>query len=257
MTGRPGETDLAARLRSAGCVFAEEEARLLLAATRDDAELERLVAQRAAGEPLETVLGWAEFAGRRLVVAAGVFVPRRRTELLARETARRSRPGEVVVDLCCGVGAVAAVVLADHEAEVHAVDIDPAAVRCARRNAPGATVHQGDLFAALPPRLRGAVNVIAANAPYVPTAELPLMPLEARRHEPRRALDGGPDGVGLHRRITAGVRQWLAPGGRLLIETSRRQEPLTVAAVRAAGLRAETLTDDDLAATAVVGTAGS
>jgi release factor glutamine methyltransferase len=251
---------LVRRLRAAGCVFAEEEAALLLAAADGPAGLEALVARRVAGEPLETVLGTAEFCGHRVAVEPGVFVPRRRTGLLVDLTLRllRGVPEPVVVDLCCGSGAVGlAVAAAVDRAEVHAADVDPVAVRCARRNlAPlGGRVHEGDLYDALPESLHGRVQVITANAPYVPTAAIPLMPPEARDHEPRTALDGGPDGVDVHRRVAAGARRWLVPGGALLVETGRDQAALTAAAVTAAGLRAELERDDERDATVVVGRA--
>jgi release factor glutamine methyltransferase len=98
--------------------------------------------------------------------------------------------------------------------------------------------------------------VLAANAPYVPTDRIALMPPEARDHEPARALDGGPDGVDLHRRIAAGAPAWLAPGGVLLVETSPAQAPLTTAAMRDAGLSARVETDDGLGGCVAVGTAG-
>src|SRR5439155_1183502 len=99
---------IVARLRAAGCVFAEDEARLLMSAARTPAELDAMVGQRAAGLPLEQVLGWAEFCGLRIIVAPGVFVPRRRTEFLVRQAVAMARPGAVIVDLCCGAGAIGA-----------------------------------------------------------------------------------------------------------------------------------------------------
>src|SRR6266851_4101142 len=142
---------IVARLHAAGCVFAEDEARLLMSAAQTPAELDVMVGQRAAGLPLEQVLGWAEFCGQRIAVAPGVFVPRRRTEFLVRQAEALARPGAVIVDLCCGVGAIgAALAAAVDRAEVHAADIDPAAVRCARQNLPGGRVYQGDLYDALP-----------------------------------------------------------------------------------------------------------
>src|SRR5215468_1403614 len=148
------DPDIVARLRAAGCVFAEDEARLLMTAARTPAELEVMVGQRAAGRPLEQVLGWAEFCGLRIAVAPGVFVPRRRTEFLVRQAEALARPGAVVVDLCCGSGAVgAALAAALHRIELHAVDIDPVAVRCARHNlaTAGARVYEGDLYQPLRP----------------------------------------------------------------------------------------------------------
>ncbi|MCO1661073.1 putative protein N(5)-glutamine methyltransferase [Pseudonocardia humida] len=248
---------LVARLRAAGCVYAEDEADLLVATAGDPAELEAMVRRRVEGLPLEHVLGWAEFCGRRIAVEPGVFVPRRRTEFLARRAVAvaRGHSAPVVVDLCCGSGAIAAVLAAEVDrAEPHAADVDPVAVACARRNLPADRVHHGDLFTALPPGLRGRVAVLVANAPYVPTAELAFMPADARLHEAVVALDGGPDGLDLQRRVIAGAPRWLAPGGTVLIETSARQSPRTAAAMRAAGLAVRTLTDPDLDATVVTGT---
>lgn len=249
---------LVARLRAAGCVFAEDEARLLTEAAPDGTALEDLAARRIAGLPLEQVLGWAEFAGLRVVVEPGVFVPRRRTELLVREALRLvTGRAAVVADLCCGSGAVAAALAAAAPGlELHAADVDPAAVRCARRNLPGAAVHEGDLYAALPPDLRGRVDVLVANAPYVPSDAIRLMPPEARDHEPRSALDGGKDGVDVHRRIAAGALDWLAPAGTLLVETSEEQAPATRAALAAAGLQTGEVHDEETGGTVVLGTRG-
>lgn len=187
-----------------------------------------MVARRAGGLPLEHVVGWAEFAGLRIEVDAGVFVPRRRTEFLVARAAALLRPGAVVLDLCCGSGAVgAALAAAVPGVELHAADLDPAAVRCARRNLAGAggRVYEGDLFAPLPAGLRGRVDVLAANVPYVPTGDIPLLPSEARDHEAPLALDGGADGLDLLRRVARSARAWLAPGGTLLSETSEPQVP--------------------------------
>ena len=245
---------MAARLRAAGCVFAEDEARLLMATARSPGELSAMVERRAAGLPLEQVLGWAEFCGLPIAVAPGVFVPRRRTEFLVQQAAALARPGAVVVDLCCGAGAIgAALAAAVDQAELHAVDIDPAAVRCARRNVPG-HVYQGDLYQPLPASLRGRVDLVVANVPYVPTGEIGFLPPEARAHEPLVALDGGPDGLDVLRRVAAGTPERLAPGGHLLIETSERQAPLAVAAFTVSGLTARVVTSDELNATVVIGT---
>ena len=100
------DSAIVTRLRAAGCVFAEDEARLLMSAAGTPAELDAMVGQRAAGLPLEQVLGWAEFCGLRITVAPGVFVPRRRTEFLVRQAVAIARPGAVIVDLCCGAGAI-------------------------------------------------------------------------------------------------------------------------------------------------------
>ncbi len=266
--------------------------------------LEGLVVRRVSGEPLETVLGWVEFAGMRLAVGPGVFVPRRRTELLAHTavrlarattdqtdtaggtphtateqtgttdptppttdhtdttdptrrttTGRAPRPttGAVVVEACCGVGPVAAVVARDVPgADVHAVDVDPVATAWAARNLAGrGRVWNGDLLDPLPAALRGRVDVLVANAPYVPSAAVVTMPTEARRHEPLVALDGGSDGADVQRRLLAAAPAWVAPGGHVLVETSRRQVPLTRAACPP-GWAVEVLHDEDVDATVVV-----
>ncbi|MEJ3403333.1 putative protein N(5)-glutamine methyltransferase [Rathayibacter sp. YIM 133350] len=244
------------RLRAAGCVFAEEEAAVLLHSGVSSDALERLVQRRVAGEPLEVVVGWAQFYGLRVAVDANVFVPRRRTELVVRE-ALAATPGDaVLVDLCCGSGAIgAAMQAALPDATVYASDLQPDAVRVARRNLPAHRVFEGDLFDALPRDLRGVIDVLAVNAPYVPSDEIRLMPPEAREHEPLVTLDGGTDGLDLHRRIAAEAFSWLTPGGRLVIETSRRQAPVTAAVLREAGFTALIVRDEQIDATVVTASA--
>jgi release factor glutamine methyltransferase len=246
------------RLRAAGCVFAEDEANLLITAARTPAELAAMVERRVEGLPLEHVLGWTEFCGLRIAVDPGVFVPRRRTEFLVRRAADlAARPRTVVVDLCCGSGAVGvALVAALDLVELHAADIDPVAVACARRNvaAAGGQVYEGDLDAPLPAELRGRVDLLAANVPYVPTEAIGMMPPEARIHEPRTALDGGADGLDVLRRVSAVAPQWLAPGGSLLIETSELQAPTAVDTFARDGLIPRVATSDELSATVVIGT---
>ncbi len=245
-----------ARLRAAGCVFAEDEAQLLVSSARTPAQLESWVRRRASGEPLEQVLGWVEFLGLRVAVDPGVFVPRRRTELLARQAVALARPGDVVLDLCCGSGAVGAAVAASVAGvELHLADIDAAAVRCARRNLAdrSAHVHHGDLYAALPPALAGRIDVVVVNAPYVPTGQIRLLPPEARQHEPTRALDGGADGLEVQRRAVAGAGTWIAPGGHLLVETSNHLLAGTQELLTDAGLSQYVVRDDEVGATVVVG----
>ncbi|OEU92167.1 hypothetical protein DB35_05580 [Streptomyces abyssalis] len=277
---------LVSRLREAGCVFAEDEAELMLSTAITPGELEDMAERRAAGTPLEHVLGWAEFCGMRTAVGPGVFVPRRRSEFLVRQAAALTRAGAVVVDLCCGSGALGAALAAvvasrtqqeeergrergrqwgrepahepcsRGELELHAADIDPAAVRCARGNvaAAGGRVHEGDLYDALPSRLRGRIEVLLANVPYVPTDSVSLLPPEARVHEPMGALDGGTDGLDVLRRVSAVAPRWLAPGGHLLVETSEAQAGAAAAAFEGDGLTARVARCDELGATVVIGT---
>lgn len=246
------DPQVVAVLRAAGCVFAEEEAALLRGESQGVEDLGAMLGRRVGGEPLEQVLGWAEFCALRIRVAPGVFVPRRRTEVLvelAVDALRSaSRPGArpVVVDLCCGTGAIGvAIVDAVPGVELHACDLDPDAVACARRNVIHGAVHQGDLFDALPGELLGRVDVLAVNTPYVPTDEIALMPPEARLHEHRVALDGGDDGLDLHRRVAAGASRWLGPGGTMLVETSARQAAGTAEGCRAAGFEVEVLSREE------------
>jgi release factor glutamine methyltransferase len=249
---------IVARLRTAGCVFAEDEAQVLIGAAGTPDELDAMVGLRADGLPLEQVVGWAEFYGLRIYLSPGVFVPRKRSEFLVQQGAALGLAGlrPVVLDMCCGTGAVGvAIATALDAAELHASDIDPVAVACARRNVEslGGSVYQGDLYEPLPATLRGRVDILVANAPYVPTAEIGLMPAEARLHEPAVALDGGLDGVEIHRRVAVGSPDWLATDGHLLIETSERQATLTEQAVAQAGLAVRVVTSEDWATAVVVG----
>jgi release factor glutamine methyltransferase len=136
---------------------------------------------------------------------------------------------------------------------LYAADVDPVAVACARRNVPG-EVFLGDLFSALPSSLRGRVDTLVANVPYVPTDAIAMMPPEARDHEPRCTLDGGLDGLDVFRRVVASAPEWLAPGGSLFVETSEEQAPVAADILIQVGLVARVANDDDLGATVVVGT---
>lgn len=258
-------SEITTRLRTAGCVFADEETALLAAHAAETAKvspfevLTRLADRRVAGEPLEVIIGWVAFRGQRVRVASGVFVPRRRTEYLVELALPHCFSGTTVVDVCCGTGAIGLALATEAPGiRVFGADVDPTAVAVARRNLEAVAGHVwcGDLFAPLPDSLRGAVDLITANAPYVPTDDISMMPTEARDHEPHHTLDGGIDGVDLHRRIAISARQWLRPGGRLFIETSRRQADLTADAMRENGLSVSIAESDELSATVAIGTAG-
>jgi release factor glutamine methyltransferase len=253
----------AERLAAAGCVRAEEEAAILVAGSRTTADLAAMVARREAGAPLEHIVGWAEFRGLRLVVDDGVFVPRARSGLLVEETASLvrclARAGRevVVVDLCCGVGAIGAALAAESAAAVrlHAVDVDPRAVDCAERNlaAWGGRVHRGDLFDPLPRELRGRTDLVVSSPPYVPSDKIRLLPAEARDFESRIALDGGPDGLALVERIARRAREWLAPGGRLALEVSDLQVDGVAWMLEDLGYRSRAVTAEDDGSAVAVG----
>lgn len=241
-------------------MFAEAEAELLLdAAAGDDDLLARLTARRCAGEPLEHVVGFAELHGRRYAVEPGVFVPRVRSELLVTVAVEHlaRRDGAVVVDLCCGSGALRACVadLAGAPIELHAADLDPAACACARQNvdARGGRVWRGDLLDALPADLRGGVDVLLANVPYVASGDLATLPAQAREHEPRLALDGGDDGLDVLRRVAADAGGWLTRGGVVLFEVAGHQLASASEAIERGGLAASERRDDELDAIVVVG----
>jgi release factor glutamine methyltransferase len=251
---------LVGRLRAAGCVFAEKEIAVLRAEAPDAATLERWIGRREAGEPLEVIVGWAELDGVRVGVAPGVFVPRRRTAVLVREAVAHlsGRAHPVLVDLCCGTGAVGLVTASRIPGlTLHAVDLDPAAVACATANlGDRGTVHLGDLDTPLPRSLRGTVDVLVANAPYVPTDAIATMPPEARDHEAAIALDGGADGLDVLRRVVTLAGGWLAPDGIVVVEVGDSQVPALTATARAAGLDVGVVHDEDLGGTALVGRLG-
>ncbi|MFV2100433.1 putative protein N(5)-glutamine methyltransferase [Micromonospora sp. LOL_024] len=256
MSVSPAEHDaLVGRLWRAGCVWAEDEARLLVAAAGSPARLAGLVDRRVSGEPLEYLLGWAEFCGERIGVDPGVFVPRARTALLVSAAAAVTGPAATVVELCCGSGAVTRALARRLVAPRlrAAVDLDPVAVACARRNlaALAVPVFAGDLFGPLPAAWRGSLDLVVANAPYVPTAAIALMPSESRGYEPSVAVDGGPDGLAVLRRVAAGASNWLAPGGHLVVEVGEAQVDEFRAVLTDAGLVPAVANDGALDATAM------
>ena len=248
--------DIVARLRGAGCVFAEDEAAILWETTTDPVRLDELVALRCNGVPLEHVVGWTRFAGLRLAVHPGVFVPRVRSEALVREAVAVTPPGATVVDLCCGCGALgAAIATAVPGIVLWSSDIDPAAVRNAVENlAPfTAVVRMGDLDEAVPEAVRGAVDVIVANVPYVPSGRVEYLPAEAREHEQRVALDGGDDGLAVLRRLAPRVAPWLRPGGWFFTECALDQAVTAAAVLRQAGLEPLVHNDDEFEVSVVAG----
>ncbi len=251
-------------LRAAGCVFAEDEAGLLVDNAVSAEHLAAMVRRRITGEPLEYILGWTDFCGLRITVRPGVFVPRQRTALMVTEALelrradrrRHGRGRSVILDLCCGAGAVGAALAARlPHCEIYAADIDPTAVACAQLNLPpDARTFVGDLYAPLPSALRGRVDLLVANAPYVPTDALRLMPPEARLHEPAVALDGGPDGLRMLGRLIADAPHWLSPGGHLLVESGADQAATVAERAVRSGLQPRVASSDQLGATVVIGT---
>jgi release factor glutamine methyltransferase len=188
------------------------------------------IERRAAGEPLQYVTGEMPFRHLVLQVRPGVFIPRPETEVLVDvvlEYLDRCGVAEpVVVDLCTGSGAVAVSTAYERaRARVYATEIVPQTAEVAVLNAERAgvagrvSVSVGDLFAPLPAGLRGHVDVVVSNPPYIPTADLVDLPDEVLLREPMIALDGGPDGLDAVRRVCGGSVEWLRPGGLLAMET--------------------------------------
>ncbi len=195
------------------------------------------VRRRAAGEPLQYVTG--EVAFRHLVVKIreGVLIPRPETEVLVevalQEISERTAP--LVADVCTGSGVIALSVAQEHEgARVWATDISPVAVEVAAENTErlafgeNVSVIEGDLLGGLPDDLRGRLDLVISNPPYIPTAALADLPAEVSGFEPRLALDGGEDGLAVFRRLAAQASEWLAPDGVLCVELDESR-------VRAAG----------------------
>jgi release factor glutamine methyltransferase len=188
------------------------------------AELRELVGRRARRVPLQHLLGTAPMGPVEVAVGPGVFVPRLETEQLLdwglRALADLAAP--TVVDLCTGSGALAAAVAASRpDAEVHAVELDPDALRWARRNLGGlgerVRLVAGDVTdPALLPELHGRVDLVLANPPYVP--EGTPVPLEVAEHDPPRAVFAGPDGLAVIRPMLVLAVRLLRPGGSLAIE---------------------------------------
>ncbi|MGH2671925.1 MAG: N5-glutamine methyltransferase family protein [Actinomycetota bacterium] len=227
---------LVQQLTASGCVAPEEEAAELVRAAADGSRpLEELVARRLRGEPLAWITGFVRFCGLRVHVDPGVYVPRPHAQALARRAASLLPPAGVAVDLCTGSGAVAAVLGASERGpEVLATDVDPTAVACALRNAVRALL--GDLDEPLPESIRGRVDVMTAVVPYVPAEQLHLLPRDVLAHEPRHALDGGPGGTMFLREVARLSSDWLAPGGRVLLELGGDQADAVAETMESAGL---------------------
>jgi release factor glutamine methyltransferase len=194
------------------------------------AQMRGLVQRRAQHEPVAYLVGYREFFSLALKVTPAVLIPRPDTETLVMEVlaAAKSLPAPRILDLCTGSGCVAIAVAKNcPPAQVTATDISAAALAVARDNidahqlAGRITLFEGDLLTPLPAGER--FDIIASNPPYVPTAEIDRLEAEVRAFEPRLALDGGPDGLGVVRRILSEAPQRLAPGGCLFLEVSPEQ----------------------------------
>jgi release factor glutamine methyltransferase len=243
-TGSQSFCSVVNRLDEAGCVAATEEAGELVEAAADEATLATFVRRRTQGEPLAWITGKIQFCGRSVRVDSGVYVPRMQTEELARRASTvlsgfESRPR--ALDLCTGSGAIAVHLMTEVPlATVVGVDSDELAARCARHN--GVPTVVGDLGAPL--RAEG-FDVVTAVPPYVPTAELEFLSRDVLRYEPRRALDGGAEGLDVLRRIVESAARLLRPGGWLLVELGGQQDRQLASALDTWGFISVTTWSDE------------
>jgi len=199
----------------------------------DDAErgtLKSAVSRRRAGESAAVIIGKKEFWSLDFEVTKDVLVPRPETETLVEATVDRVSAPSRILDLCCGSGCIAVALATEFpDAAVDAADLSGAALSVAASNvarhnlAHRISLYEGDLFDALP--VGRAYDLIATNPPYVIDAEINTLAREVRA-EPRMALDGGPDGLAIIRRILSDAGAFLKPGGWLFIEMDPRQVPV-------------------------------
>jgi release factor glutamine methyltransferase len=237
---------IAAVLAAAGCIAPDEEAAELIDAAGGDRDLlERLLARRRNGEPLEWIIGSMSFCGTTIRLAPGVYVPRWQTELLVRRAVELVPGNGVALDFCTGSGAVAAALAALRpDVRIVATDNDETAAACARSNR--VDVRLGDLDEPLPDQLRGGVDLITAVVPYVPSDAIRLLPRDVQRYEPLGALDGGDGGLVVLERVVTCSRRWLRPGGWLLLELGGDQAQPMTAQMREAGFtRVRVLRDEE------------
>lgn len=244
----PGrEAALAAELEEAGFPAGAEEAReLWRVAGGDEDALGALARRRLAGEPIAWLLGWTWFAGARVRVEPGVYVPRPQTEALVERAIARLPDGGLALDLGTGSGALAVALRRGRpRARVLGTDVDAAACRCAAAN--GVEVLQGHLADPVPQALIGAFDVVVAVLPYVPREELAFLPRDVRAHEPVRALDGGPGGgLVVLREATHAAAAVLRPGGAFVAELGGAQDRLLEPDLARSGfVLAERIVDED------------
>lgn len=214
-------------------------------------ELDRyreLVRRRAAGEPLQSILGETEFYSHAFKVAKGVFIPRPETERLVEIAAGLLAPPDrrllapVAVEIGCGSGVIGiCLALEIPRLTVHAVDLDAGAVELTRHNAHihgvdgRMHVHQGNRFDPLPRNLRGTVDLLVSNPPYIRSGDIPGLAAEVREHDPHTALDGGKDGLDSYRAIAHAMAQWLRPGGLVALEIGADQGAQVTGILAASG----------------------
>lgn len=250
---------MAAEMRDAGVPDAEVDASLLLShitgqnpmnlrldswsqvSLADEEAFRALCEKRMTRTPLQYLTGVQSFLGRDFYVDERVLIPRPETELLAERAIallREENYPPIALDMCCGSGCLAvSMALGVPNADVHAADLSEGALAVTKLNAERlhakVTLHQGDLFDALP--IHQLYDVIVSNPPYIPAADCLELQKEVRR-EPMMALDGGADGYDFYRRIAEDAPWFLQPGGTLLMEVGFDQAEHVMALCKDAGL---------------------
>ena len=190
-----------------------------------------LVRRRAQGEPLQQILGETEFYSKVFKVEPGVFIPRPETERLVEEAVALLAPPDrrllapVAVEIGCGTGIIGICLALDvPRLTVYATDVNPAAIQLTKHNAhtlgvdPRVHVLPGNRFDPLPTHLKGQVDLVVSNPPYVRAADIPGLAVEVSEHDPTEALDGGQDGLVFYRAMASGLGAWLRPGGHVAVE---------------------------------------
>ncbi len=231
---------IARKLADGGLDTADAEARWLAEAATVSGDPDELVARRLAGEPLQYLTGIAGFRRLEIQVGPGVFVPRPETEVVTGQALALLPPGGTVVDLCCGSGAIGLAIADERpDARVVATELSREALGWARRNQArlglDVTLLEGSLFDPLPSSLRGGVDLIVTNPPYVAVAEAPALPPEVRDHEPHLALFAGEFGLSVIRDIVMQAPPWLSPQGWIVLEIGEHQGAEVAALLRAGG----------------------
>ena len=202
--------------------------------------VEDLARRRAAGEPLQYLTGVAGFRNLELAVGPGVFIPRPETEALV-DLAMKRLPGHgIAVDAGTGSGAVALAIAQERpDATVYATESSSEALKWAIRNRDtlglAVTMVQGDLLEVLPKKLRGRIDVLASNPPYIALEEHTALPVDVIDHEPHEALFSGDDGLNLIRRLTEEAETWLRPGGWILLEIGEHQRSIVASLLEEKG----------------------
>lgn len=202
---------------------------------KDAAEYRKLLVRRGQRIPVQYLTGEAWFYGYPFRVSEQVLIPRQDTEILVEEALKRIVPGMRILDLCTGSGCILISVLKEASVTGVGTDISPEALRLAEENAARLGVRavwaESDLFR----NVGGTFHLIVSNPPYIPTSVISGLEPEVKDHEPRRALDGGEDGLAFYRRITEEAGEYLEPGGWLCLEIGYDQGPALEALLKENG----------------------